>query len=246
MTTSETFERNTDSGSVELAVQFMIRRALAKVRTTTLAQVLKVTNTGGVVPVGTLTIKILVQQNDSAGNLVEAGTVYNVPYSRLSGGTNAVIIDPQVGDIGVVGFGDRDLSSVLAAQGTAGPGSSRRHHWSDALWVATLPLGVTPTQYLQFNADGVTIVTPQQLQAIAANGAGNPPTLTMNSSGIVLSFGGHSITINSSGISISGAVTGDNTATFDGEGTFNGGHTVSAHKHPGVTSGSSETAPPTG
>lgn len=68
----------------------------------------------------------------------------------------------------------------------------------------------------------------------------------MNASGIVLSFGGHPITINNSGIAISGAVTGDNTAEFDGEGTFNGGHTVSAHTHPSVQSGSSNTATPTG
>ena len=68
----------------------------------------------------------------------------------------------------------------------------------------------------------------------------------MNASGIVLSFGGHPITINNPGIAISGAVTGDNTAEFDGEGTFNGGHTVSAHTHPSVQSGSSNTATPTG
>jgi phage baseplate assembly protein V len=38
--------------------------------------------------------------------------------------------------------------------------------------------------------------------------------------------------------------TGSITAT--GEGTFNGGHTVSQHEHPGVQSGSSNTAKPTG
>lgn len=239
------FERVTDAGSADSAALFMLRRALAKVRTTSLAQVKAVTTNGAVAPIGTLTIQILVQQTDAAGNLTPAGIVYNVPYSRLAGGKNAVIMDPQVGDIGIVGFGDRDLSNVIAAQGTAGPGSSRRHHWSDALWVATLPLGVTPDQYLQFNADGVNLITPKQFKTIAENGSSNPPTMTMNSDGIVLSFGGHSITINSAGIAISGAVTGDNTATFDGEGTFNGGHTVSQHTHIGEGAGN-PTQKPTG
>lgn len=246
MTEVYSYERQMNTADPGAAALFMIRRALAKVRTTTLAQVQKVTNSGGVEPVGTLTILILVQQSDAAGNLIQAGTVYDVPYARLSGGKNAIIMDPQVGDIGIVGFGDRDLSKVLAAKGVAGPGSARRHHWSDALWISTLPLGVTPDQYIQFNADGISLVTPKQFQATAADGADNPPTLTMNSSGIVLSFGGHSITINSEGIEISGPVTGDNTATFDGEGTFNGGHTVSAHVHPGVTTGTSNTQTPQG
>lgn len=241
--TANTFQRAMDSASPESALAFAIRRALAQVRTTTLAQVKAVTNSGSVSPIGTLTIQILVQQTDAAGNVVAAGTVFNVPYMRIAGGANAVIMDPQVGDIGIVGFGDRDLSKVIAAKNVAAPGSSRRHHWSDALWVATLPLGVTPTQYLQFNSDGITLVTPQQFKATADNAASNPPTLTMGSSGIVLSFGGHSITINGSGIAISGPQTNDSTITATGEIEGNGVK-LSTHLTSGVTAGSSDSGPP--
>jgi phage baseplate assembly protein gpV len=105
-------------------------------------------------------------------------------------------------------------------------------------------LNAQPTQYLWFDpTNGVKLITPNPIQAIADNGASNPPTVTMNSSGIVLSFGGHSITINSSGIAISGAVTGDNKATFTGEVEGNGVK-LSTHLTSGVTSGSSNSGPP--
>jgi hypothetical protein len=107
-------------------------------------------------------------------------------------------------------------------------------------------LNAEPAQYLQFDPDsGITLNSPKTITEEIGTDS-NAARVVMNSSGIVLSFGGHSITINSSGIAISGPVTGDNTATFDKEGTFNGGHTVSAHVHPGVQSGSSNTAQPTG
>ena len=250
MSAAQSFLFPTSGANSELAMLYVIRRELAKVRTTTLAEVLAVTNSGTVSPIGTLTIRILVEQTDAAGNIIPAGTVYNVPYCRLAGGKNAVILDPEVGDIGVVGFGDRDLSKVLAAGGVAGPGSSRRHHWSDALWVNTLPLNVTPDQYLQFNSTGIALITPAQFQAVAENGTSNPPTVTMNASGIALTFGGYGITIDSSGIHFTGPVTGTSTAEFTGEGTFNGGHTVSAHSHQiqNVQTGTSTitSQPPTG
>ena len=47
-------------------------------------------------------------------------------------------------------------------------------------------------------------------------------------------------------ITSSGTWTHTGAFTATGEGTFNGGHTVSAHKHGGVQAGSSQTSTPTG
>lgn len=198
----QTFEAPTSASSPEAAQLFMLRRELAKVRTTTLAQVIATTASGAVGPIGLMTIKVLVSQTDGAGNLIPAGTIFNVPYGRLAGGQNAVILDPQVNDIGIVGFGDRDLSTVISTAALAGPGSNRRFSWSDALWLITLPLKVTPNQYIQFNASGISILTPQQFQATANSGGGTVPTFTMNSSGISAAFGSGSIVMNSTGITL--------------------------------------------
>jgi len=163
----QTFESPTAASSRETEMWFFLRRELAKIRTTTLAQVMAINvpgaSAGVPAAIGTLTIKILVQQTDGAGNVVEAGTIYNVPYARLAGGANAVVIDPTVDDLGIVGFGDRDLSSVIATMGEAGPGSNRRFSWSDALWVATLPLGVVPTQYVLMDSSGMYMVSPNKI-----------------------------------------------------------------------------------
>jgi phage baseplate assembly protein V len=70
------------------------------------------------------------------------------------------------------------------------------------------------------------------------------PTITLTATTAVnivtpaLNIGG------ASGGSCSVTITG--TVTASGEGTFNGGHTVSQHKHPGVQTGSGQTGAPTG
>lgn len=224
---------------------FAFRAAMAQIRTTIPVMVAAV-HGGGLAPVGRVDVQPLIQQMDSAGNVMALPVLYGLPYLRWQGGASAVILDPVVGDIGLVCFADRDVSTVVATGQEAAPASNRRFSLADGFYMGAT-LNAQPMQYLWFDpTNGVKLISPNPIQAIADNGGSNPPTVMMNSSGIVLSFGGHSITINSSGIAISGPVTGDNTATFDKEGTFNGGHTVSAHVHPGVQSGSSNTAQPTG
>lgn len=217
---------------------------MARVRTTMPVQVVAI-HGGGLAPVGRIDVQPLVQQTDSAGNIVALPVLYSLPYLRWQGGASAVILDPSVGDIGLVCFADRDVSAVVASGQQSPPGSNRRFNLADGFYVGAT-LNAEPTQYLQFDpTNGITLNSPIAIKAQIGTDA-NAARIVMNGSGIVLSFGGHSITINSSGIAISGAVTGDSTATFTGEGTFNGGHTVSQHKHGGVQSGSSQTATPTG
>lgn len=90
-----------EAGSSDFnAISFLVRQVLSVTRTTTLVQVVECTNDGGLSPVGYVDVKVLVHRLDGAGNTVDAGVIHNVPYMRVQGGANAVIIDPQVGDIG--------------------------------------------------------------------------------------------------------------------------------------------------
>jgi hypothetical protein len=226
---------------------FLLRRYAAQMRTVTLAKVISCTNTGGLVVAGTVNIQLLLNQLDSAGNEEPLPVIYNVPYIRAQGGVNAFIMDPAENDIGLVCFGDRDLSAIIASKGAAAPGSNRRFSLSDALYIGGL-LNAVPTQYVQFNNNGINVVTPNALQITTGSG-GSQAQLTMNASGIDMTFDGNGIQVNSSGIVFTGPVTGNSTATFSGEGTFNGGHTVSAHDHKFVAQAGSAnlvTQPPTG
>jgi hypothetical protein len=143
-------------------IDFMIQQSLLKLQTSTLVEVLSCTNSGGLSPVGTVNVKPMVNQVDADGNAWPHTTIYNVPYSRIQGGQNgnAIVMDPQKGDIGVALFASRDISKVLSTSAAANPGSARKYDFSDAMYIGGLLNGGTPTQYIQFGSSGITIVSP--------------------------------------------------------------------------------------
>ncbi len=140
-------------------IRFAIQQALAKMQTATLVQIVSCTNEGGVSPVGFVNVLPLVNQLDSEGNPVPHVTIYNLPYLRIQGGANAIILDPQAGDIGVAVFASRDISKVKATKAQANPGSARQYDFSDGLYLGGM-LNEVPTQYIQFTAEGISIVSP--------------------------------------------------------------------------------------
>jgi len=135
---------------------FIINQAIGKLQTATLVRIEKCTNDGGVSPVGFVDVTPLVNQIDTQGNPTPHVTIYNVPYLRIQGGNNAVIIDPQQGDIGVCVFASRDISKIKSTKKQANPGSFRQYNFSDGMYLGGM-LNAAPTQYIQFNGDGVTI-----------------------------------------------------------------------------------------
>jgi hypothetical protein len=146
--------------------QFVIRAALAGLRTAMPVKVLEVTNNGGVSPIGFVNVQPLVSGEDGMGNAWPHGTIYNVPYMRIQGGSNAVIIDPQVDDIGIATVCDRDISTVKNSEGVSAPGSLRRHDMSDMIYLMTI-IAAAPTQYIQFNSSGISIVSPNAVNVQA-------------------------------------------------------------------------------
>lgn len=138
------------------AMSFLINQILANVRTMVLVRVDAVTSNGELAEAGTVDATPIVNQLDGDGNATPHGTVYGLIYFRLQGGKNAVIIDPVVGDIGWAAIADRDISAAKVAKGVANPGSYRRFCLSDGVYIGGVLNGV-PEQYVQFNADGVTI-----------------------------------------------------------------------------------------
>lgn len=166
------FQEPGTSGQAFNAQAFLVETMLASVQTSTLVKVMAVTNSGGVSPVGFVDILPLVNQIDGEGNAVPHATIYHCPYLRIQGGANAVILDPQVGDIGVAVFASRDVSSVMANKAQSNQGSWRTHDMADGLYLGGM-LNGTPTQYVQFESGGITITSPSAVTI-------NAPTLTVN------------------------------------------------------------------
>jgi hypothetical protein len=156
-------------------IAFIVKQMLARVSTAALVQVTAVTNAGDLAPVGFLDALPMVHQIDGAGNVTPHGTLSRLPYIRMQGGTDAIIMDPKVGDIGVAVFAHRDISSVKATRKLSAPGSFRRNDWQDGIYVG-MCLNGTPTQYIRFSTLGINITSPTAVTI-------NAPNIALDSNG---------------------------------------------------------------
>ena len=219
------------------AVAFIARQIMNRICTTTLCKVVKVTNAGELSEAGFIDVQPLVNQVDSTGKPVDHAVIFNIPYLRIQGGANAIIIDPAVGDIGYVGFASHDISGVVAARGQANPASFRRYDMADAVWIGGI-LNSAPTQYIQFNSAGIKMVSPHSIQLEAADGVNiTAPVIRINGSASV-TINTPTFTVNGA-TQLNGAVNASSTVTAVGDVTGNGtslhGHT---HNMPLIQNGS--------
>lgn len=136
---------------------FQIWQVLARVRTAIPVEIVAVhVDDDGLAPVGFVDAVPLVNQMDGAGQTFPHGTVFNLPYVRVQGGKNAVICDPEVGDVGLAVICDRDISSVKANKKAANPGSRRRFSLADGVYIGGI-LNGTPEQHIRFTTTGISI-----------------------------------------------------------------------------------------
>jgi hypothetical protein len=170
------FEDQFDEGRQQ---EFIIGRMLGRVHTTQLVRVLAVRPTAG--KVGFVDVLPLVQETDTARKVIAQSPIYNVPFFRLQGGPSAVVLDPAVGDIGIVNIAERDITSVKATTQQGPAATDRRHDIADALYVGGV-LNPEPTQYVRFQpaAGGIDIHSPASINITADE------DITVNAGGAVL------------------------------------------------------------
>jgi hypothetical protein len=200
---------------------FAIEGLLAKLNTITVGRVISCSNTGGLSPWGVVTVQPLINQMSGTQQPTPHGQIAMEPYLRLQGGANAVIIDPQAGDIGILAFCSRDISGLKAnpaaavANGGVNPNGFAMFDWADGLYLGGL-LNAVPTQYVRMlnGGAGIDLVSPTAI------------TLTAPSISIAASA---SVTVNSPAI------------TIEGGGTSIDGKVFLSHEHTGVQSGGSNT-----
>lgn len=226
---AESYQTNPDVATDWATLQFVVRQLMGRNATCTLVKVVACTNAGEVSPVGLVDVQPVIQMRAADGALWNHGQLYRLPYIRLQGGANAVILDPQPGDLGLAWFASRDISVAKTADGKATlqgaaigvpPGSERQFDMSDGLYMGGL-LNGTPTQYVRFTAGGVTVLSSTKVTVQA-------PTIELK--GAVVQTGGD--------VSMSGTLT----AATD---VVGGGIHLKTHTHGGVTAGGAQTSPPT-
>lgn len=186
------------------ALRLLIDKMLSRVRTATLVQVKAVTNSGGVSEVGFVDIEPLVSQVDAIGQVIPHTVIARCPYLRIQGGANAVILDPQVGDIGIAVFADRDISSATANKGAATPGSRRRFSMADGLYLGGVLNGV-PAQYVRFSATGIEIHSPTEVKLTAPDVRIDADTVEINAQTVTVAAT-NSTTVTTPTFTINGAL----------------------------------------
>jgi len=109
----------------------------------------------------TVTVKRLLYGLTTGDEKIDNQPVYGVPYIRLGRGNSAVIMDPVVGDIGLVAICDRDISNIKRTKAESPPGSKRMHSRADATYITGIAsLNSDPTQYAHFHDSGIDITSP--------------------------------------------------------------------------------------
>lgn len=139
----------TDYTSDYNELQFVIRQRLADIQTALPVKIVAVKD-------GFVDVKPIVQQLSADGSVIDHGVIYNIPYFRLQGGVNGIIIDPAVGDIGLCVFCSRDISGVKNARKNAPPSSRRMHSFSDGVYIGGI-LNDAPTRKIVFDDSGIDV-----------------------------------------------------------------------------------------
>lgn len=135
--------------------EFLVERLIGRAYTLTLVKVDTV-QPGATGPVGFLSATDLIQQMDGNNQGIPNVPMENIPYFRLQGGANAIIIDPKPGDIGLCAFARRDISELKQSKSEGAPPSLRQMDVSDGLYIGGL-LNGAPAQWIQFLDSGINI-----------------------------------------------------------------------------------------
>lgn len=107
----------------------------------------------------TIDVKPLVCRTDPASNPVANSVVHGVACLRWQCGGSAIIMDPVIGDIGLMLATDRDSSAVRLSREESQPITKETHSRSDGIYLGGL-LNMHPSQFIELKDGMINISTP--------------------------------------------------------------------------------------
>lgn len=258
-------QQNPNSSASDFnGTSFMIQQAIGRMDTMKVVKVVAVHSNGEVDAPGTVDVLPLVNQIDGNSNAVKHATIYGIPWTRGQGGTNAVICDPQVGDIGFLVVSDRDISNVKSAKKQSNPGSFRKFNVADGVYIGGI-LNATPEQYIVFTETGLRIVDKNgNMIEMKAGGIvvtdSNQNVINLATGGVSITpKSGQPVTVNGNlvvtgNMNLQGSIKNESGALYAGN-IVTAGNIISGsgtgdqvglqtHKHGGVSTGGGQTAVP--
>jgi len=153
------------------AIRFAIEQLLVQKHTMTIVKVLSCTGEDLPDSIGTVDVMPMITQVNGSGQAVPHGELFQLPYVRVQGGTNGIVIDPKQGDIGLAIFAERDITKVVNTKQVSPPDSRRMMSMSDGVYLGGILNGEL-SQYIRFAAAGLEIATPMLtvLASMTVNG----------------------------------------------------------------------------
>lgn len=104
-------------------------------------------------------LPLVAEVRSSDRTIIQGSQIYNIPVWRLQRGGSAIIMNPVVGDIGLIAVSDVDISVARSARKESVPGSLRSHSQSDAIYFGGV-LNGQPTQFIEFTDGAINITSP--------------------------------------------------------------------------------------
>lgn len=151
------------SASSVNAEDFRLQQAINRINTAEPVRVVAVHPGAG--HAGTVDVLPLVRLVAGDGSTRDQGALYTLPYFRLQGGKNAVITDPQPGDVGFAIYAMRDAEAVKAQRGgPVNPGSGRAYDKGDGWYLGGF-LNAEPERFVKIDDNGVTIEGVMSIEA---------------------------------------------------------------------------------
>lgn len=148
---SKGYEELNSSFNMVNALDFFVEQRLKSIFTCDLVRVVGVNDKS-------VDVLPLVYQVDGDNKILKQEPIYDIPYCRQQAGANGIILKPVVGDLGVVVYARRDISSVLSSGGENVPDTRRFLSESDAIYLCSLASIMTaPTRYIEFTNNGINI-----------------------------------------------------------------------------------------
>ena len=154
---SKGFQELNTSFNLTNALDFFTDQKLKSIFTCDIVKVINVDEK-------TVDVQPLVYQVNGDNEIMKQEPIYGVPYCRQQAGINGIILKPQVGDLGVVVYARRDISSVISSGGENVPDTRRFLSENDAIYLCSIASIMSqPTRFIEFTESGISITPNTKL-----------------------------------------------------------------------------------
>lgn len=192
--------------------QFMIKSALSKIRTAFLVKVVNVYKEKNLVD-----IFPIIKGVDANGNELEQLPIFRIPYFQYVGGSNKIIITPEVNDYGLCITSDRDITNFKINRKETKPATLRMFDARDSFYVGGFLNEKQIKNLIEINNNGIKVKTDGTM-TIEATGEidiisdsslnvvvqkdGKQSSLMMNENQIKLETNGQTVVLDENGLTI--------------------------------------------